>query len=196
MPRLGPNGHHSSQRFNGLITTSLQPDRTPGTCLANRLNMQPPHTTGTAAGMLQGHRPPPRPSGQDDTPGTALRARGQAQHCPFFPGAEGWDQAPGAPRCGRMGVALSSRAHLPCARLGLTAPTKSSGHRAGWQPGGTRRPIAQPWPRVERPVLGGEPPVGRELVTRPPKRGSGPARWLLNKPLARLPLTPDPSGGG
>lgn len=40
------------------------------------------------------------------------------------------------------------------------------------------------------------PSVGRELGTCPPKQGSGPARWLLTKPLARLPLTPNPSGGG
>lgn len=37
--------------------------------------------------------------------------------------------------------------------------------------------------------------MGRELGTRLLKQGSGAARWLLTKPLARLPLTPGPSGG-
>lgn len=60
-PKLEPNGHHSPQRFNGLITTSPQPDRAAGTRLANRLNVHPPHTTGTAVGTLQGHGPPPCP---------------------------------------------------------------------------------------------------------------------------------------
>lgn len=114
---------------------------------------------------------------------------------PSLQGPKGGTRRQGASRCGRMGAALSSWAHLHSACLGPAAPVKRSEHHAGRQLGGTRRPTAQPWPRAQRPLPGGGPPVGRELGTRPLKQGSGAARWLLTKPLARLPLTPGPSGG-
>lgn len=196
-PRLEPNGHHSPQRFNGLITTSPQPDRAAGTRLANRLNVHPPHTAGTAVGTLQGHGPPPCPlAGQADTHQELPSGPGaRPDIVPFLQGPKGGTRRQGASRCGRMGAALSSWAHLPFACLGPATPVKRSGHHAGRQLGSTRRPTAQPWPRAQRPLPGGGPPMGRELGTRPLKQGSGAARWLLTKPLARLPLTPGPSGG-
>lgn len=159
-PRLAPNGHHSPQRFNGLITTSPQPDRAAGTRLANRLNVHPPHTAGQLLGHSKdmGHLPA-HWSGQADTRQELPSGPGaRPDIVPFLQGPKGGTRRQGASRCGRMGAALSSWAHLPFACRGPATPVKRSEHHAGRRLGGTHRPTAQPRPGAQRPLPGGGPP--------------------------------------
>lgn len=145
-PRPKPNGHHSPQRSHGLITTLC--GLTGRLAPVSRIGATPiPQGQLPRHSKDMGHLPAGNcPQGRGPGPASCLLSRGRR----VGPGAGGASLWPD-------GAACSSRAQLPAARFGSAAPTTSSGHRAGWQPGGTHRPMAQPRPRAERPLPGGGP---------------------------------------